>query len=109
MSDPTSDVIYTIFHDGGGYCCSSEHIWISDGTLKYKDEVIAWHEGSKDYFYVQIPRLSRMDAKVLRILRKIMPEGRKDFIPETGVLYIVHKSGAIEGSDLTFGDMYGIL
>lgn len=105
MSDPTSNVIYVVFHEGGGYCESSKHIWISDGTLKCNDEVIAWHDGSKDYFYVQLPRI---DAVVLRILYKIMPEGHKDFIPETGTLYKIYKSGAIESSNLTFGDMNGI-
>ncbi len=105
MSDSASNAIYVIFHDGGGYCCSSEHVWISDGTLKYKDKVIAWHEGSKDYFYVQLPRIT---PHILRVLRTIMPEGRKDFIPEADVLYKIYKSGAIESSNLTFGDMNGI-
>lgn len=106
MSDSKSNVIYVIFHDGGGYCNSSETIWISDGTLKYNGEVIAWHDDSRDYFYVQ---LQKIDAVVLRVLYKIMPEGHKDFIPETGMLYKIYMNGAIESSDLTFGDMAGIL
>lgn len=97
--------LYRAFHQGGRYCNSAERVWISDGTLEYDNKVIAWHEGSKDYFYVRLPKIS---LHILRVLRTILPEGYKDFVFKADVLYIVHKTGAIESSDLTFGDMNGI-
>ena len=100
-----SDAVYTVFHEGGGYCNSSEHVWVSDRTLKYNDEVIAWHDGNPGYFYVQIPKVN---AQIMRVLRKIMPESCKSFMFTEGTIYKIYLSGTIESSDLTFGDMNGI-
>lgn len=115
-----SDILYDAFHlGGGGFCDASTQILVLGGTLRYNDEVLAWHDGdSKDYFYVQLPRI---DAQITHIIRRIMPELRKNFWFEEGTLYKVyktgtvyqiykiHRDGTIESSDSTFEDMAGVL
>ncbi len=111
-----SDVMYDVFHlGGGGYCDAHTEIVVLDGTLKYNDEILAWHGESPGYFYVQLPRI---DEKMTRILRRIMPEHLKNYqfeegtlykIYKTGTVYKIYRDGTMESSDSTFEDMVGVL
>lgn len=111
-----SDILYDAFHLGdGGYCDAHTEIVVLDGRLSYKDETLAWHGDSPDYFYVQLPKIN---PYIMRILRRIMPEPCKNFLFEEGALYKVYKrgavyrvdrSGTVEISNSTFADMAGVL
>lgn len=111
-----SDILYDAFHLGGS--CGYSQITVLDGTLKYNDETLAWHGDSPDYFYVQLPRIN---AQIMRVVRRIAPRLRKSFMFEEGSLYKIYKTGAVykiykihrdgtmESSDSTFEDMVGVL